>query len=206
MSSGLFAQTVASSVGGTVVDQSNGVVVGAEVRLIDQGTRTSRIVTTDSVGEFRFSNISPSVYALAVRREGFKSWVAIDISLSSGETRDIGRITLEVGSVNEQMAVAAEATSVQTKSSERSSLVDYEQLNRITLKGRDLFGFMSLIPGVVDTTNREVTSPSGPSGITINGNTSAKNFTVDGITDLDTGSHTSLHYEPNMDSIQELRS
>ena len=29
------------------------------------------------------------------------------------------------------------------------------------------------------------------------------NFTVDGITDMDTGSNTTLHYEPNMDAIQE---
>ena len=31
------------------------------------------------------------------------------------------------------------------------------------------------------------------------------NFTVDGITDMDTGSNSTLHYEPNMDAVQELR-
>ena len=65
---------------------------------------------------------------------------------------------------------------------------------------------MKLVPGVIDTGNsRDVTSPGAIGGITINGNTSAKNFTVDGITDMDTGSNGTLHYEPNLDSIQELK-
>jgi len=79
-------------------------------------------------------------------------------------------------------------------------------LNDITLKGRDLFGYMKLVPGVIDTTaSRDVTSPNAIGGITINGNTSAKNFTVDGITDMDTGSNGTLHYEPNIDAIQEMK-
>jgi hypothetical protein len=65
---------------------------------------------------------------------------------------------------------------------------------------------MKLVPGVIDTsTGRDVTSPNAIGGITINGNTSAKNFTVDGITDMDTGSNGTLHYEPNLDAIQELK-
>jgi hypothetical protein len=32
-----------------------------------------------------------------------------------------------------------------------------------------------------------------------------KNFTVDGITDMDTGSNSTVHYEPNLDSIAEIR-
>src|SRR6201999_458578 len=76
----------------------------------------------------------------------------------------------------------------------------------ITLKGRDLFGYMRLVPGVIDTVaSRDVTSPNAIANITINGNANAKNFTVDGITDMDTGSNTTLHYEPNIDAIQELK-
>ena len=71
---------------------------------------------------------------------------------------------------------------------------------------------MKLIPGVVDNSsgstnagNRDVTSPNAIRGITINGNTSALNFTVDGITDMDTGSNSTIHYEPNVDAIQEMK-
>jgi hypothetical protein len=107
MCAGLYAQTVASSIVGTVIDTTNGVISGAEVKVIDQGTRTTHTVTSDAMGQFRLSNIPPAVYCLAITREGFKSWAAVDVTLSSSETRDMGRIKLEVGSVNEQMAVNA---------------------------------------------------------------------------------------------------
>src|SRR3569833_2889440 len=67
---------------------------------------------------------------------------------------------------------------------------------------------MKLVPGVIDTNSqgRDVTSPNQIRGFVIQGNQSnTKNFTVDGITDMDTGSNSTLHYEPNMDAVQELR-
>ena len=91
-------------------------------------------------------------------------------------------------------------------------MVDGNQLSNVTLRGRDIFGYLKLLPGVVDISyngtnagNRDVTSPNAIRGITINGNTSALNFTVDGVTDMDTGSNSTLHYEPNADAVQEMK-
>ncbi|MEK7407674.1 MAG: Plug domain-containing protein [Acidobacteriota bacterium] len=150
----------------------------------------------------------PGPYSLAVKAQGFKSYLQTGINLSSSETRDLGRIVLELGALVEQVSVTAEVTPVQTASSEKSSLVDGTQLNKIALKGRDLFGFLSLVPGIVDTSSagRDVTSPNAIGGIYINGaGNTQKNFTVDGVTDMDTGSNATLHYEPNMDSIAEIK-
>ena len=129
--------------------------------------------------------------------------------MAAQETRNAGRVVLEVGSVSESTTVTAEAAPVQLTSSEISQTVDASKLNDITLKGRDLFGYVKLVPGVIDTmASRDVTSHSAFSSIIINGNTALSgtlNFTVDGVTDMDTGSNGSVHYEPNMDAIQELR-
>jgi hypothetical protein len=73
------------------------------------------------------------------------------------------------------------------------------------LKGRDLFGYVRLVPGVIDTASRDVTSHGAISGMNINGGFTALNFTVDGVTDMDTGSNTSLQVEPNLDAVQELK-
>jgi hypothetical protein len=50
-----------------------------------------------------------------------------------------------------------------------------------------------------------VTSPNAYQGLYINGNANAFNFTVDGVSDMDTGSNYTIHYEPNMDAVQEVR-
>jgi hypothetical protein len=202
----LFGQTVSSSIVGTVTDPAGAVVPGAEIQLLDTRTGATRATVSESSGLFRFPNIAPTVYQLTVQAKGFKSRIEREITLSASETRDLGQISLEIGSMTEQIAIIAEATPVQVASSEKSQTIDGKQLNDITLKGRDLFGYLKLVPGVIDTTAaRDVTSPNAIAGITINGNTSAKNFTVDGITDIDTGSNGTLHFEPNIDAIQELK-
>src|SRR4051812_27867550 len=201
-----FGQTVSSSLVGTVLDPSNAIVPNAPVTLTEQDTGTVRTATSDSSGLFRFLNLSPGNYSVSVSMTGFKSLVQKNIVLAAQETRDVGRLTLSLGNTTEQISITAEATPIQLASSEKSQTIDGNQLNDITLKGRDLFGYLKLVPGVIDTTAaRDVTSPNAIAGITINGNTSAKNFTVDGITDIDTGSNGTLHYEPNIDAIQELK-
>ena len=206
LTSCLFGQTVSSSLVGTVLDPSNAVVPNAAVTLTDQETGAVRASNTDSSGTFRFLNLTPGEYSLSVTVTGFKSISEKGIALAAQETRDVGRLTLSLGSTTDTIAITAEATPIQLASAEKSQAIDGKQLNDITLKGRDLFGYLKLVPGVIDTTAaRDVTSPNAIAGITINGNTSAKNFTVDGITDMDTGSNGTLHYEPNLDAVQEMK-
>ena len=64
---------------------------------------------------------------------------------------------------------------------------------------------MVTLPGV-NVTQRDTTSENSIGSVRINGapNSSA-NFTVDGVTNLDTGSNGTSHFEPNIDSIGEMR-
>lgn len=207
LTSCLFGQTVSSSLVGTVLDPSSAVVPNAAVTATDQETGAVRAVTTDSSGTFRFLNLTPGEYSLSITVTGFKSITEKGIVLAAQETRDVGRLSLVLGSTTDTIAITAEATPIQLASSEKAQAIDGRQLNDITLKGRDVFGYLRLVPGVIDTVgNRDVASASAINGIYINGNNNTqKNFTVDGITDMDTGSNTTLHYEPNMDAIQELK-
>ena len=204
---GARAQNVTASVTGRVVDPADAILAAASVTLTSQDTGAARQATTDPSGNFRFNEVPPGTYSIQVQASGFKALKEQNISVSASETRDVGVLHLEIGSVSESVTVTAEATPIQLASSEKSQLIDASQLENVTLKGRDLFGYMHLLPGVVDTTaSRDVTAPGNIAGIYINGNyQSAKNFTVDGITDMDTGSNGTLHYEPNLDAIQELK-
>jgi hypothetical protein len=202
----LLGQTVSSSMLGTVLDPANAVVPGASVTLTDKDTGGVRTTVTDGSGLFRFLDLAPGNYSVSVRSPGFKGYTEASVTVEANQTRDVGKIALEIGNTSETVTVMAEAQAIQLASSEKSQAIAGNQLNDITLKGRDLFGYMKLVPGVIDTTaSRDVTSPNAIGGITINGNTSAKNFTVDGITDMDTGSNGTLHYEPNIDAIQEMK-
>jgi hypothetical protein len=203
----LVGQTVSSSITGTVLDPASAVVPNAAVTLVDENTGAGRSTTTDGSGVFRFLNVNPSSYKVSIEVTGFKSLVQTNILVSANETRDVGKLGLALGNTSEKVSVVAEATAIQLASSEKSQLVDGKQLNDITLKGRDVFGYLKLVPGVIDTNfSRNVTDPGAINNIVINGNNNLqKNFTVDGITDMDTGSNSTIHYEPNIDAIQELK-
>ena len=199
LSSCLFGRTVSSSLVGTVLDPSSAVVPNASVTATDQETGAVRTVITDSSGTFRFLNLTPGQYSLPVTVTGFKNITEKGITLAAQETRDVGKLTLTLGSTTDTIAITAEATPIQLASSEKAQTIDARQLNDITLKGRDVCGYLKLVPGVVDTANRDVASASAINGIYINGsNNTQTNFTVVGITDMDTGSNSTLHYEPNI--------
>src|SRR5665213_2549383 len=203
---GVSAQTVTSSLVGTVVDQQDAVVVAVPVSLTNAGTGQVRQAVTDSLGSYRFVNLDPGTYNLTVKAPGFKSATKTGIEVVAQETHNAGRTSLQVGNAAETVTVTADAAQIQLASSEKSATVDSRDLQDLTLKGRDLFGYPRLVPGVIDTSgSRDVTSHGAISGMNINGSTSALNFTVDGITDMDTGSNTSVQFEPNLDSIEELK-
>ena len=208
----LLGQTVSSGLQGTVMDPANAVVPGATVTLTNSDTGTTRVTTTDSTGLFRFLDLAPDTYSVSVKATGFKGYTQNTIIIAANETRDAGKFTLTLGSGTETITVTAEAASIQLASSEKATAIDGGQLSNVTLRGRDIFGYLKLVPGVIDNSygttnagNRDVTSPNAIRGITINGNTSALNFTVDGISDMDTGSNSTIHYEPNADAVQEMK-
>jgi hypothetical protein len=202
---GAFAQSGGSTILGTLTDQTGAVIANGEVTLTEVNTGAVRRAVSGDAGLFRLLNLLPGRYSAVIRAAGFKSLEIKDISLASSESRDLGGLVLQLGDLTQQVAVTAEATPVQTASSERSAVIDSNQLNDLALKGRDPFGFMRLIPGIVDTA-ADRSSGASASGIIINGMASnTKNVTFDGVTELDQGGANTLYVGPPIDAIGEMK-
>ncbi len=210
-----FGQGGTGTLTGTVLDPGGAAVPNAKVQIKNLSTGASRETVSGPEGIFVFNSVIPARYDLTITATaGFKSYSSKDIAVSATETRDLGKISLILGSVTEEISVTAAATPVQTASSESSKLVESSQISTITMKGRDLFGILQTIPGVsfgnnmLSGTNADATSNgSGSFGaMQINGGGTARtNFTVDGVIDLDNGNNAQLNFEPTMDSIAEIR-
>jgi hypothetical protein len=203
----LWAQNVSSSVTGTVVDPTGASVAGAKCSLLRQATGAVYTAVSFSDGTFTFPNVAAAEYTLQVRADGFKTFSLQGVQVTASEIRALGRLTLALGETREVVEVKAEASPLQVASSEKSGLVSGQQLNDIAIRGRDFMAFLATVPGVVDrSASRETTSPNSVQGISINGGReNAKNLTIDGITNLDTGNNSSVHYQPNMEAIAEVK-
>jgi Carboxypeptidase regulatory-like domain/TonB-dependent Receptor Plug Domain len=205
----VFGQTTTGTLLGTVADPGDAAVPKAQVELRNMATGAVTTTTTEAEGIFRFNSLVPATYTLTIRASaGFKAYSQSNIEVTANEVRDLGKISLTIGALTEQISVTATTTLTQTASSENSKLIDQNQMANITLKGRDLFGIMLTLPGVslTSTGQADTTSENTIGRVRINGATGASaNFTVDGVTNLDTGSNGTSHFEPNMDSIAEMR-
>jgi hypothetical protein len=197
---------------GTITDPGDAAVPNVQIEIKNLTTGATRNTVSGPEGIFRFNSLEPARYDLAIKATtGFKTYNQTSIDVTADEVRDLGRIRLALGSLTEEVSVTAAATPVQTASSENSTLVDSNQMVDLTLKGRDLFAALVTVPGINFGTTYlaggDATSEgNGLGSMSINGGGGDRaNFTVDGITDMDTGSNGTLHYEPTMDTISEMR-
>src|ERR1039458_6407945 len=120
----LLGQTVSSGLQGTVMDPANAVVPGATVTLTNIDTGNTRVTTTDNTGLFRFLDLAPDTYSVSVKATGFKGYTQNTIAVAANETRDVGKLTLTLGSGTETITVTAKAASIQLASSEKATAID----------------------------------------------------------------------------------
>ncbi len=200
------AQGLTGQISGALNDPNGGVVPNAKVVIINQETTQTRVVTSDSEGNFVVTQLLPGVYSLVVTASGFKKFEQKGIALTANERVDVHKVTLEVGDVSQTVTVTAEQVYVKTESAERAGLIDEQQIQSIALKGRDYMGLVRLLPGVVDTAAREAPGWNNLVGLTVNGSRSGTlNLTLDGVSSLDTGSQLGPYLAPGLDAIGEVK-
>ena len=204
---GAFAQqTGGGTLTGTVTDK-DGVVPGATITVTAVATNTSRTTPTNELGLFRIPGLAPGTYTVKVEMTGFKLITIADLLLTAGEIRDVGKLVLQVGGQTETVTVTAAATPVQVETSARKAAVTADELNNIQMKGRDIYAFVSLVPGVMDTNfSRDFTNWESAKQTTINGApVNNKNLMVDGIGVLDEGGTGNAYVNPNLDAVGEVQ-
>ncbi len=203
--SSAVAQGLTGQISGVVTDSGGGVLPGATVAIKNAGTNLTRETVTGPDGSFVFPDLLAGKYDLSVTMSGFKTYEQKGVALASTERVALRAISLEVGGVTELVTVQAEAVQVQTSTAARSGMITRDNIEDIALKGRDVAGMLKLLPGVIDTANREAPGwGSMGGGLSINGRTSF-NFSYDGVTNKDTGSNSGNYAAPALDSIGEVR-
>ncbi len=186
-----YAQT-SSSLSGTVHDPQGNAVVGAKVSLNNTGGTTQLDTTTNSEGFYIFPIIQPGTYTVTIEAPGFKKSAKSGIVVNASDKQSIGVTTLEVGDISNTVEVTADAAQLQikTESGEQGTAINNQQLQNLAVNGRNYLDLLKLTPGVVVTTGFATSGPGGLGNINIAGaRTGKNNLTIDGTTNVDTGSN-----------------
>ena len=166
---GLHAQGLTGQISGNLTDATGGVLPGVTVIIRNVGTGLTRETVTGPDGRFVFPDLLAGTFDLTVTMQGFKTYEQKGIELASTERLGLRTIALDVGGVAETVTVNAEAVQVQTTSGARSGLITRDNIEDIALKGRDFAGMLKLLPGVIDTRNREAPGWENMNNLSING-------------------------------------
>ncbi len=143
----LFAQATASgNIQGTVVDQSQAVVAGAEVTLTNLANGSTRTTTTNDSGTYRFELLSAGNYTAKINAKGF-STVEVKLELLVGQTAT-GNATLTPGSTSQTVQVSAVNPIVDLNKTSVSTDITPAEVEDLPMVGRDVANLAYLAPGV----------------------------------------------------------
>jgi hypothetical protein len=190
-----------STLSGVVVDQSGGVIPGADVTVTNDATGAQfKVVTTES-GNFSIPALDAGKYTATVSMTGFKQAIVKDINIVANVPASIN-VKLEVGGSNETVTVQANVEVLQASSANITTTMGTRQIQQLPLATRSAMDFLVLLPGVNTTS-------SGARSSTVAGLPQAAiNITIDGINTQDNSNKTSDGFfsmlTPGLDAMEEV--
>jgi Carboxypeptidase regulatory-like domain len=153
--SAAFGQTSLATITGTIADPSGAAVANAAVGVHNLENGAVFKVASSDTGNYTVSQLPVGDYAIDVTVPGFKKYTHTNFHLSAGQTMRED-VALQVGAATDSVTVSAEASLLQTESSELVHNVTLSQLDNLPLLSvgatndglRDYFGASRLLPGI----------------------------------------------------------
>ncbi len=138
------AQTLISTVQGTVTDQSGAVLPGVTATLT--GPRGSQTTVTDDKGMFRFVGVQPDTYTLKIDLQGFApQQKEVVVGINKTVAADFA---MAVGGQSETIEVRGAAAVVDVKSSATDTTVSNNMLQMTPLYSSTSTGLLNAAPGI----------------------------------------------------------
>src|SRR5262245_30570189 len=148
------AQTTTGSIFGRIEDASKTALAQVQVRALHLESGRTRTVASDAQGRFALAGLPVGGYELRAELQGYRPLLRRGIHLDIGEPLVL-TLRLDLGAVGEEVTVVADATGVNTRSSELGYLVSEEAIRDLPLNGRNYTDLAFLQPGVVAFPHRD---------------------------------------------------
>ncbi|MFN2510510.1 MAG: carboxypeptidase regulatory-like domain-containing protein [Pyrinomonadaceae bacterium] len=193
------AQTT-GSISGTTLDQSNSVVAGATVTLVNTETAAERSAVSSSTGTFDFQALQPGTYTITVEAKGFRRAMARNIVVSVASNAEVN-IPLEVGMATEMVTVTTTQETINSTSPSLTNTINTRQVMDLPMQTRNPLDLAGLQAGIAVV------------GMDVRGSSiaglrqTATNVTQDGINAMDNFVKTSSLFAistPSLNSTAEF--
>ncbi|HEY8559244.1 MAG TPA: carboxypeptidase regulatory-like domain-containing protein [Pyrinomonadaceae bacterium] len=211
------AQITTATIVGTISDPSGQAVPSASVTARNTETGLTRTVSSDEEGNYRIEFLPVGNYVVEVTAgSGFKKAIREGLVL---RVTDIARtdVSLEIGSVNEEVTVTTAPPEVNTASAELGRTIQSQEIENLPLVERNAYALLDLTPGVQSNNTGVATASASTSNLSLgfpeqrtlinggtDGGTGSVNYYLDGGTNM-TNLRNTGNVAPSPDAIQEFR-
>ncbi len=148
----LHAQGTTATVSGTVTDPSGAVIPNAAVTLKNQASGDVRAGKSNGAGDFTFSAVPVGTYEVDIQSPGFQTFQTNGLELHPGDALSLHELKLTAGSEAQTVNVAGATENITLDSGEQSSLISSQQIQRLSVEGRDVTELLKILPGFAVTT------------------------------------------------------
>jgi hypothetical protein len=170
-----FAQTAQLS--GVITDPAGRNVPAAEIQVRNEGTGLIRTTMSTAEGDYTIPALPPGSYVVRVQKSGFKTLTREGIVLQVEQHARLD-LTIELGAIESQVSVTADAPMMNTADASVSTVVNRGFIENMPLNGRSFQALIALTPGVAITP----TSADDEGQLSVAGQRAGSNyFTVDGV-------------------------
>ena len=199
------ASATGGALTGIVLDQTEAVLPGTSVTVVEVGTNLARIVSADQNGRFAVLALAPGSYRLRAERPGFKVYVMENVRLTLGEGIEL-RLTLEIGGRQEDLTVTTAPPLVDPHNTAVSAVVSQAQIDALPIDRRSFIGFSIITPGVSTDRIPQPSQGSTPtSGLTFAGQRPrSNNVMADGF-DNNAGDTGAVRSTFSQEAVQEFQ-
>jgi hypothetical protein len=203
-----WGQTITGNINGLVTDPSGAVVVGAEVTATNLSTNVSTSTVSNKEGLYSLRFLPVGQYSVSFQATGFSREVVPAITVEVDQDVELNA-ALKVGSTSTSVSVNAGTTPIlNTSDGTISTTISQTLVNNLPINGHNFTELTQLVPGstVADGNQWNGAGQSSPNNSgervqsfatlpNVNGNrTYTTNFTIDGISIVDTGANLSNGY------------
>jgi Carboxypeptidase regulatory-like domain len=207
---------VTGSLIGVVRDRGQAAVVGAKVTITNTQTSLSQSETSAADGSYHFLALAAGTYKVTASAPGFRPYSTNEITVQVNDQLKLD-ITLDVGTVVEEVDVTGNLVHVETESTQLGDVIDSQKMLNLPLNGRSYLDLLGLQAGVAPAGSVTIGGDSGTGARPVSGYiTNAGNVSVNGQRetanaflvnggDVSEGRNLGAGLVPNLDSVEEFR-
>jgi len=204
----LWGQTNSGNIRGTITDPSGATLAGATVTARNMDTGLSITTASTDAGLYSVPNLPPGRYSVSAEAPSLKKYTQEGVTVATGTAVTLD-IQMQLGAVSENVTVIADASQLQTATSEVGATVQSTLVANLPLEVsgtiRNPVQFIELVPGFVGGVANNPGSNSSDDFKVNGGQEGGTDVLVDGVSISLVSANTQWNKGVSTEGVQEFK-